>query len=1009
MTSILDVLEKQVATHRWVSDPSWTQYISTGDEQYLATLPRFSTEFDFPDELLSALPGPDRIDESGKRFLRACIKSQHPSAMGRWLMQCSAQDDMRGEQFNKGCDLLLSLGASLPVLAEQVSARMVRFRNEDGSPTAPWRLMLRLDDMQVRQLVQTFSSALQSWFLRKSNEKRLNELVILFATHAADRWATILGGFTDPVESKLVPSSVWIASLRVSASAFVEKTAEAFERMPVSPWKLELGITLAEIDPARYGTVVETLAREAMNAVEPNSLGPIWENAKTAALWLVENRAPTAMATLTKYMVTLPSREHWRGHFIGNAKNSVLDLAVQKLNRDAIPLLDATYETEQPFVQLQAFQHWGTIKLPEDTEHIVALLRHLLANKDSVTVSRAIRLAGAMRMDALEGDLWAQLAHKSKPVREAAAVTMAQLGDSRLPKATELWKVRRADPRLAAVSWLRALGTPGAITALKARLTDEEDDGVRDAILLALESTDDGASHANPEELRARIAKTLLKIDGPPVAWLDLKMLPAAKLTDGATLSPDTLRYLLYRQSRVKEMRADIEARPLFRQIDHATSGDLAVAVLQAYFKSEMDADDRWAMAFAALIGDDRLVPLFARQVKAWADGLRGKLAEHAVQALALLGTDSALVAVDAMANRYRTKNRNIGQAASDAFTRAAESRGVTVEELGDLVVPWLGFSPGEQRIVDTAKAKIDVRVGSDFKVIFRDVATNKKVAKLPPGASKEVQAELKELAAGLKEAAKAQLLRMETLVVRQFRWPLAQWKQLYLQHPLLVPFSQRLVWGAYDAAGRLVGTFRALEDRSTTGADDEPYEIPSDSAIGIVHPLELTAEERQRWITHLADYDVVPPFAQLERIVVTASHDERAVRFGNQSADTKLNGMTFKGRAERLGWSRGSVCDGGGIPYYLKTFPGAGVDVFVEIAGMYVGIGTDSDVMLGRTFFVKHGSVRIGSYIYDEPTDANDPRLLAYGDVPPIAFSEALGDLGRISGNAQGEQTETT
>jgi hypothetical protein len=492
------------------------------------------------------------------------------------------------------------------------------------------------------------------------------------------------------------------------------------------------------------------------------------------------------------------------------------------------------------------------------------------------------------------------------------------------------------------------------------------------------------------------------------VPWLDPKKLPVAKLKNGSKLSADWLLYLLHRQSRVKEMRADLEGRAILSQLDRASSGELALAVAKAFFASKADSDDRWTMAFAALVGDDQLVPVFVRQVKEWADSNRGKLAEYAAQALALLGTDSALVAVDAMAIRYRSKNKNIGKAASEAFALAAEARGITVEELGDLVVPWLGFRAGEPRIVTAGKTMLEVRIGSDFKLTFRDVSTNKKVAKLPSGAKPDVQAELKELAAGLKEAAKSQVLRMETLVVRQFRWYRATWEDLYLAHPLLRPFAQRLVWGAYDDRGTLLGTFRTLDDNTLTTAADEPYALPRQCHLGVVHPLELTPELRTRWLAHFADYDVVPPFAQLERPVISVTDAQRDIRIGHELADTSLNAMTFKGRAERLGWTRGSVVDGGGIGYYRKTFPAAGVDVFVETNGLYIGVDMYTDITLGKRFFVKHASVRTGSYVYDEPGDENDERLIAYGDVHPIAFSESMGDLGKIAGMSGSSSDES-
>jgi hypothetical protein len=144
-----------------------------------------------------------------------------------------------------------------------------------------------------------------------------------------------------------------------------------------------------------------------------------------------------------------------------------------------------------------------------------------------------------------------------------------------------------------------------------------------------------------------------------------------------------------------------------------------------------------------------------------------------------------------------------------------------------------------------------------------------------------------------------------------------------------------------------------------------------------------------------------------LERSVVTVKPDQQKTKFGTEVAETELNAMTFKGRAERLGWTRGSVCDGGCINCYVKTFPGAGVDVFVETEGMYVGIDMYTDIKLGKNFFVKHGSVQLGSYIYDEPGDSNDPRLLSYAEVPAIAFSESMGDLLRISAKSAPQPAE--
>jgi hypothetical protein len=217
------------------------------------------------------------------------------------------------------------------------------------------------------------------------------------------------------------------------------------------------------------------------------------------------------------------------------------------------------------------------------------------------------------------------------------------------------------------------------------------------------------------------------------------------------------------------------------------------------------------------------------------------------------------------------------------------------------------------------------------------------------------------------------------------------------------------LVWGQYDEAGKRLGTFRALEDRSLTTREDEPYVLSDAGVVGMIHPLELSEDERVNWQNHLADYEIEPPFPQLARDVVHCKPEQSSLRVYGALSGTSLNGMTFKGRAERLGWYRGSVVDAGGISSYHKSFPAAGVDVFLSIDGMYMGMDMDTEITLGDVHFVKQGSVKIGSYTYDEPDNADDPRVVALGEVPPIVFSEVMGDLQKIAGKTTGEESEQT
>jgi hypothetical protein len=175
---------------------------------------------------------------------------------------------------------------------------------------------------------------------------------------------------------------------------------------------------------------------------------------------------------------------------------------------------------------------------------------------------------------------------------------------------------------------------------------------------------------------------------------------------------------------------------------------------------------------------------------------------------------------------------RLYGAAANEAMVAAATRRGITVDELGDRVVPWLGFEPGQPRKLDCEDRDIELRIGLDSKLRYFDAAKNKTVKSLPKAAGKELKAQMKQLGATLRSAMKTQRLRHERMLVTQRRWPTARWLELYVAHPVLAPYAVNLVWAGFDAEGRLCSTFRMLEDRSFTDAEDEEPSGPNDPRL---------------------------------------------------------------------------------------------------------------------------------------------------------------------------------
>jgi len=969
------------------------RFVTRGDRKALETArKRVTCGFDLywldPWEYLGP---PAQLSEEEKRAMQAAVYLGGAKAIAGWLRphldkgQAAEDAYLAAYLAAFGSGKAARVQAAATLITEQDNGWLER---NDGQPNAAGSFLLSLSDADLAA-----ASKIASWcagalrFFLKHASNRVPPLLNDIIRHSSE--------YCDP--DKYLDAEACGMLLLHDAPRYEKEIASAFRAEKELGPKFHTGIELSRINRDKYHAETRKVG-QAMLA-DDNWAG----NAEDICRWLIEQYREEALEDISAYL---------RRHNNRYVTEPVLRNTIDAFAETARPAVVAALENPDAGLRLIALEQlvkWGR---PADRELILDQFGRNLAGGDAKTVVSFVVLAGRSSVAGLDNRLWPLLDHKSKPVRAAAARVLGRLGDQAVSRASALLVAKKAAVRSAAVSLLTAAQTPAAAKALEARLDEETDEEVRDQILLALDQVWEAqGKRITRKQIDQRIARTAERLEKPVADWIDEKKLPPLRFAKGGEkLKPQAVRYLLYRQSRAREMQPDIECKPLYALIDRKTSSDFGLAVLRMFLGSRMAAEDRWALALAGILGDDRLVPSLMDQIRTWVEANRGKLAEYAAQALALLGTDAALCAVDALSIRYRSKQKNIGRAAAEAFAEAAERQGVTVDELGDRVVPWLGFEQGKPRVIEHNDKRIEVRVGLDFKLEFRDLVKGKSIGSLPSGIPAEVKSEYKDLAAMLREVVKGQLVRLENLMVRQHRWPVGRWQELFLVHPVLLPFAARLVWGIYEGS-RLRATFRALEDRTLTSAADEAVALPAGkadaAAIGIVHPLELSAEDRKAWAVHLADYNVQSPVLQLERPVVYPTAEEKTVKMSSKYKDTDLNAMTFKGRAERLGWQRGSVCDAGGITSYRKSFPGAGADVILEVDGMYIGIGMEETIQLGRFCFVRSGSVSVGSYVYDEPSDEKDPRLLAFGEVPPIVYSETLGDLARIAGMSEAKSDE--
>lgn len=593
---------------------------------------------------------------------------------------------------------------------------------------------------------------------------------------------------------------------------------------------------------------------------------------------------------------------------------------------------------------------------------------------------------------------WKKFAEgKSKLLRDIAAEwLLANHSEDVKLRADRLLASGVTGDRLAGLSLISTSVGPQEIERLKSMHGSEPTKQVRVAIaaILAKHGIEVAPEQEKTveciedfEEFEKRLAEKPKSIKLPNAPWLKLKALPPLYTNRGSQLSELALTFLFQRQAREKG-ELNVEVAPMLAHLDRGKNAPFAHALLDQWFTSDMKATSRWALDVAGITGDDSIVQRLIDPIEKWCMDNHGSRAEWVAHAIALLGTEKALGVLDGLIQRYRTRRKYVGAAASLAIFRTAEMMGITADELAERIVPDFGFNAEGERNFPLTKGTCTAVLSHDFKIAFIDkdeLLTN------PPGKlSEESEEELKEIRKFLKEAVTRQTMRLQDSMIGGKRWALDVWRGRFEAHPLFRIFAMRLVWGVYGDDGKLLRTFRLYPNGLTADAAGGLEEFPdSTGKIGIVHRMELDDKTAKDWVSHLKRFKVKPLFNQLERPVhhLDAEHGNRKeIRFTN---GVKITAGSLRKELLGRGWSLSAAGDGGSLDGMWRRFPGSAIEAYLPVGGLHAISWQGDEIELGPAYFANGNPVKNNYRDFPYGADA-----VTFANVPPRIYSETIADL---------------
>lgn len=547
---------------------------------------------------------------------------------------------------------------------------------------------------------------------------------------------------------------------------------------------------------------------------------------------------------------------------------------------------------------------------------------------------------------------------------------------------------------------LEVIGRQGAnayANELNAALEVEKSDKIRTYIGVLLDSapSNTGFSQLDIDKQVSKLAKSA---KSSKLRFLFNDTLKTVHKLDGTEATEEPVALVMCYAGMTSPARS-VLADSIAANLNQKDLEEFSADIFARWYDDGAQTKFKSALYFCAIHGGQKMVDTLIRNIKEWSEAMRSAIAAETVFALALNGSNEALMNVDNMSRKF--KNKRVRAAAVEAMAAAADTLGITSEELADRIVPDLGFDRNLCRVFDYGKRQFNVYLKPSLEMeVF---SGDKQIKTLPkPGTTDDKETaeaafnEFKEVKKQLKNVVAAQRSRLEYVLMCDRKWTSENWEKLFVGNAVMHCFAVGLIWGIYEK-GSLKDTFRYMDDGSFTTADGDEFTLPNDAQIGLVHPLELTEEQIAVWKEQLSDYELTQPFDQLGRMVFRPEDKELPCNSLTRFEDTTVNSVAMINKMTKNGWYKGDAEDAGYFYYFYRedvksrTLNADGSTTYEGWGSLLVHSGASTviydfdgeEVTLKEVVFFKAG--HIPNYC------GNHDGWVKISDVDPRYFSETM------------------
>jgi len=338
------------------------------------------------------------------------------------------------------------------------------------------------------------------------------------------------------------------------------------------------------------------------------------------------------------------------------------------------------------------------------------------------------------------------------------------------------------------------------------------------------------------------------------------------------------------------------------------------------------------------------------------------------------------------LAVRNKVSNNIILKSIDKLLREAAEKNNLFPQELEEIACPDYGMQAVGFWEMELGEFKIIINE-SKFQGVLHYEKAGKEVNSIPAGLKAKYQDELKNakiLQKNISEQIRTHCNRLENAFLHNRTWRFDNWKELYIDHPLMAIIGRKIIWHFSTVSEKYEAIYHKGKLVQVSG-EDLPL-LPKDAMVFLWHPIGFDSSYIFQWRQWLRNHEIQQPFKQAFREVYLLTDAElKTDTYSNRFAAHIIRQHQFNALAKLRGWSYQRMGQWDSHNHPMRFLPW--LDMHVE---WFVDADWNGEASEGGIF----------NYIMtDQVRFYKNGVLLHLYDVPALVFSELMRDVDMFVG----------